>query len=366
LIPAIKQPPQSTPQILRGDCVTELAKLPAASVDLVFADPPYNLQLQGDLKRPDDSRVDAVDDDWDKFSNFAAYDDFTRSWLASCRRVMKPNATLWVIGSYHNIFRVGTMLQDLGFWILNDVIWRKTNPMPNFRGRRFTNAHETLIWASRESAARQYTFNYEALKAGNEDIQVRSDWTIALCTGEERLKDRDNKKLHPTQKPEALLARVILSSSRPDDLVLDPFCGTGTTGAVAKRLGRRFIGIERDEAYRRAAERRIAAVAPLPAASLASFQTARDAPRVPFSALIERGMIAPGADLFDAKRRHKALVRADGAIALGDAVGSIHRIGALAQGLTACNGWTFWHVERKGALTLIDSLRAEIRAEAAG
>ena len=364
-IPAIAQS-QSLSQILRGDCVAELAKLPAASVDLVFADPPYNLQLQGDLKRPDDSRVDAVDDDWDKFSDFAAYDDFTRAWLASCRRVMKPNATLWVIGSYHNVFRVGTMLQDLGFWILNDVIWRKTNPMPNFRGRRFTNAHETLIWASRDAAARQYTFNYEALKAGNEDIQVRSDWTIALCTGEERLKGHDNKKLHPTQKPEALLARVILSSSRPDDLVLDPFCGTGTTGAVAKRLGRRFVGIEREEIYRDAAERRIASVEPLPAASLAAFQTARDAPRVPFSALIERGMIAPGADLFDAKRRHKALVRADGAIALGGAVGSIHRIGALAQGLEACNGWTFWHVERKGALTLIDALRAQIRAEAAG
>ena len=364
-IPAIAQS-QSLSQILRGDCVAELAKLPAASVDLVFADPPYNLQLQGDLKRPDDSRVDAVDDDWDKFSDFAAYDDFTRAWLASCRRVMKPNATLWVIGSYHNIFRVGVTLQDLGFWILNDVIWRKTNPMPNFRGRRFTNAHETLIWASRDAAARQYTFNYEALKAGNEDIQVRSDWTIALCTGEERLKGHDNKKLHPTQKPEALLARVILSSSRPDDLVLDPFCGTGTTGAVAKRLGRRFVGIEREEIYRDAAERRIASVEPLPAASLAAFQTARDAPRVPFSALIERGMIAPGADLFDARRRHKALVRADGAIALGGAVGSIHRIGALAQGLEACNGWTFWHVERKGALTLIDALRAQIRAEGAG
>src|SRR5215472_8418402 len=353
-------------RVLVGDAVAELAKLPAACVDLVFADPPYNLQLKGDLKRPDDSRVDAVDDAWDKFASFAAYDDFTRAWLLACRRVMKPNATLWVIGSYHNIFRVGAILQDLGFWILNDVIWRKTNPMPNFRGRRFTNAHETLIWASRDAAARQYTFNYEALKAGNEDIQVRSDWTLALCTGEERLKGRDNRKLHPTQKPEALLARVILSSSRPDDLVLDPFCGTGTTGAVAKRLGRRFIGIERDETYAQAAERRIAAVEPLPAPSLAPFQTAREAPRVPFSALIERGMIAPGADLFDAKRRHKALVRADGAIALGDAVGSIHRIGALAQGLEACNGWTFWHVERAGALTLIDALRAQIRAEAAG
>src|SRR5438067_3283120 len=238
-----------TARIVIGDCVAGMAKLAAASVDLVFADPPYNLQLQGDLKRPDDSRVDAVDADWDKFSSFAAYDDFTRAWLIACRRVMKPNATLWVIGSYHNIFRVGAILQDLGFWILNDVIWRKTNPMPNFRGRRFTNAHETMIWAARDAGARGYTFNYEALKAGNEDIQVRSDWTIALCTGEERLKTASGRKLHPTQKPQALLARVILSSSRPDDLILDPFCGTGTTGAAAKRLGRRFVGFEREASY---------------------------------------------------------------------------------------------------------------------
>jgi modification methylase len=356
-------PDRETTRIIGGDCVAAMARLPAASVDLVFADPPYNLQLNGDLKRPDDSRVDAVDEDWDRFTNFAAYDDFTRAWLMACRRVMKTNATLWAIGSYHNVFRVGAILQDLGFWILNDVIWRKSNPMPNFRGRRFTNAHETLIWASRDQAARRYTFNYEALKAGNEDIQVRSDWTVALCTGEERLKGRDGKKLHPTQKPEALLARVILASSRPGDLVLDPFCGTGTTGAVAKRLARRFIGIEREAAYRAAAEARIAEIAPLPEASLAAFQTAREAQRIPFAALIERGMIRPGAGLFDAKRRHRALVRADGAIALGDAVGSIHRIGALAQGLEACNGWTFWYVERKGALTLIDALRAQVRAE---
>src|ERR1700685_3584622 len=240
-------------RILVGDCVAEMAKLPAASVDLVFADPPYNLQLQGDLKRPDDSRVDAVDDDWDKFSSFSAYDDFTRAWLTACRRLMKPSATLWVIGSYHNIFRVGTVLQDLGFWILNDIVWRKTNPMPNFRGRRFTNAHETLIWATREAGGKGYTFNYEALKAGNEDVQVRSDWVIPLCTGEERLKGQDGKKLHPTQKPEALLARVILSASRPDDLLLDPFCGTGTTGAVARSLRRRFIGIERHAEYAAAA-----------------------------------------------------------------------------------------------------------------
>jgi modification methylase len=339
-----------------------MAGLPAASVDLVFADPPYNLQLQGDLKRPDDSRVDAVDDDWDKFSSFAAYDDFTRAWLLAVKRVMKPAATLWVIGSYHNIFRVGTILQDLGFWVLNDVVWRKTNPMPNFRGRRFTNAHETMIWAARDQGARGYTFNYEALKAGNEDIQARSDWVIPLCTGEERLKGRDGKKLHPTQKPEALLARVILSSSRPGDLVLDPFSGTGTTGATAKRLGRRFIGIERDAAYAVAAEARISTTEPLPEATLAPFMTAREAPRVPFAALLERGLVSPGAKLTDAKRRHKALVRADGAIAFGATVGSIHRIGALAQGLDACNGWAFWHVDTPKGLVPIESLRAEVRA----
>jgi modification methylase len=361
--PRFSLPATDSGGILVGDCVAEMAKLPAESVDLVFADPPYNLQLQGDLKRPDDSRVDAVDDDWDKFASFAAYDDFTRAWLIACRRVMKPAATLWVIGSYHNIFRVGALLQDLGFWILNDIVWRKSNPMPNFRGRRFTNAHETLIWAAREPGGKGYTFNYEALKAGNDDVQMRSDWTFALCTGEERLKTANGKKLHPTQKPEVLLARVILSSSRPGDLVLDPFSGTGTTGAVAKRLGRRFVGIERERAYAAAAQKRIAAVEPLPELTLAQFMTAREAPRVPFATLIERGLVAPGAQLSDAKRKVRALVRADGAISLGDSVGSIHRIGALAQGLEACNGWAFWHLETAKGLVSIDALRAEIRAE---
>ena len=353
----------ASPAIVVGDCIAEMAKMPAASVDLVFADPPYNLQLQGDLKRPDDTRVDAVDDDWDKFSSFAAYDDFTRAWIKACCRLMKPSATLWVIGSYHNIFRVGTILQNLGFWILNDIVWRKSNPMPNFRGRRFTNAHETLIWAARDAAKRNYTFNYEALKAGNDDIQMRSDWLLPLCTGEERLKGGDGRKLHPTQKPEALLARIILAASRPDDLVLDPFSGTGTTGAVARRLRRQFIGVEREAEYAAAAEERIAAVEPMAEPALASFMTAREAPRVPFSTLVERGLVTPGITLVDAKKRHQALVRADGALALGEAVGSIHRIGALAQGLEACNGWTFWHVETPQGLTVIDALRARVRAE---
>ena len=271
--------------ILKGDCVAALDRLPEKSIDVIFADPPYNLQLDGDLHRPDQSKVDAVDDDWDQFESFEAYDAFTRAWLLAARRVLKPNGTIWVIGSYHNIFRVGAKMQDLGFWILNDVIWRKTNPMPNFRGRRFTNAHETLIWASREPGGKGYTFNYEVLKAGNEDVQVRSDWTLPLCTGDERLKGGDGKKLHPTQKPEALLARVILSSSRVDDLVLDPFSGTGTTGAVAKHLGRRFVGFERETKYAKEAQKRIDETQPLDAPSIAPFVTAREAPRVPFSAL---------------------------------------------------------------------------------
>jgi modification methylase len=367
--------PRSTPspdgsprldRIIVGDSIAELERLPAASVDLVFADPPYNLQLQNELKRPDDSRVDGVDDDWDRFASFSAYDEFTRAWLSACRRVMKPTASLWVIGSYHNIFRVGATLQDLGFWILNDVVWRKTNPMPNFRGRRFTNAHETLIWAARDANSR-YHFNYEALKAGNDDVQMRSDWTIPLCTGEERLKDGSGRKLHPTQKPEALLARAILAASKPGDVVLDPFFGTGTTGAAAKRLGRRYLGIERDPVYAARAEARIAAIEPLPSPSIAPFVTARDAPRVPFQALIERGLVKAGARLTDARGRVQALVRADGTLALengkGASVGSIHRIGALAQGLEACNGWTYWHIEDAGSRQPIDRLRAQVRAE---
>lgn len=355
-------------QVILGDSVRAMAALPAGSVDLVFADPPYNLQLGGELKRPDESRVDAVDDAWDQFESFEAYDAFTRAWLLAARRALKPDGTLFVIGSYHNIFRVGAMLQDLGFWILNDIIWRKANPMPNFRGRRFTNAHETLIWAARDPQAR-YTFNYEALKGGNDDVQVRSDWLFPLCTGQERLKDGAGRKLHPTQKPEALIARVLLSATRPGDVVLDPFFGSGTTGAVAKRLRRSFIGIEREEAYAQAARARIAAVEPLPEAALIAPPSAREAPRVAFAALVERGLVTPGAELTDAKGRFRAVVRADGTIALAEPapgaqnVGSIHRVGALAQGAEACNGWTFWHVEEAGRRHPIDVLRARLRAE---
>ncbi|KAA5602925.1 site-specific DNA-methyltransferase [Blastochloris sulfoviridis] len=348
-----------------GDCIPILAAMPQASVDLVFADPPYNLQLEGALKRPDESVVDAVDDDWDKFASFEAYDAFTRAWLLAAKRVMKPTATLWVIGSYHNIFRVGAALQDLGFWILNDVVWRKTNPMPNFRGTRFQNAHETLIWAARDKDARGYTFNYEALKAGNEDTQVRSDWTIPLCTGPERLKDESGRKLHPTQKPEALLARVMLAASRPGDVVLDPFFGSGTTGAVARKLGRRFVGIERDANYAAAAEARIAAVDPLPEATLAPFATKRDAPRVAFATIVERGLLQPGAMLTDGRSRYAARVRADGTLEHNAVVGSIHRIGALVQGAEACNGWTFWHFSDGSRLRPIDELRAVVRDELA-
>ena len=349
--------------ILKGDCVSELAKLPAASVDLVFADPPYNLQLTSRLTRPDQSEVDAVDDDWDKFSDFAAYDAFTRAWLAACRRVLKPAGTLWVIGSYHNIYRVGAILQDLGYWLLNDIVWRKTNPMPNFRGRRFTNAHETLIWASR-GRAKGYRFNYDALKAANDGLQMRSDWLLPLCTGGERLKG-NGRKLHPTQKPEALLHRILLASSRPGDVVLDPFFGTGTTGAAARRLGRHYVGIEREAGYIAAAHARIAAVEPAPATALAVSEGKRAEPRVPFGALIESGLIAPGAVLTDARARHRAEVRADGTLRAGDHVGSIHKVGALVQGLDACNGWTFWHTGADGALSPIDALRQIARREMA-
>ncbi len=349
--------------IIQGDCIEQMNRLPEKSVDLIFADPPYNLQLGGDLLRPDNSRVDAVDDDWDQFASFGAYDLFTRQWLTACRRVLKDDGSIWVIGSYHNIFRVGGALQDLGYWILNDVVWRKTNPMPNFKGTRFTNAHETLIWAGKSRGQKRYTFNYDAMKMANDELQMRSDWTLPLCTGAERIKGADGNKAHPTQKPEALLHRVILASSKPGDLILDPFFGVGTTGAAAKRLGRRFIGLEREDAYVAAAKERISKVVPIALADLDVMGSKRSEPRVPFGQIVEAGLLRPGDSLYCAKGQHMARVRADGSLAVGDLTGSIHKVGAMVQSQPACNGWTYWHFKTDKGLAPIDVLRAKVRAE---
>ncbi len=347
-------------QVLVGDCLALMPMLPPASVHCVFADPPYNLQLRGELRRPDDSLVDGVDEEWDRFTDFPAYDAFTRAWLLQCRRLLCKDGTIWVIGSYHNIFRIGAILQDLGFWILNDVVWRKSNPMPNFRGRRFTNAHETMIWAARGRDSR-HRFNYAAMKALNDDIQMRSDWLLPLCTGPERLRNVHGLKLHPTQKPEALLHRVLLASTGPGDVVLDPFLGTGTAAVVAKRLHRNFIGVERHPAYAEAAIGRIRHTRPAPPDGLSTTPSKRDAPRVAFGSLVERGLVVPGSVLHDRNRRVRATVCADGTLVAGNERGSIHQIGALLQNAPSCNGWTFWHVEREGRLVALDALRAEWR-----
>lgn len=349
--------------ILDGDCIEMMNSLPEASVDLIFADPPYNLQLKGDLHRPDNSRVDAVDDAWDQFSSFKAYDDFTRAWLKAARRLLKPNGAIWVIGSYHNVFRVGSALQDQGFWILNDVVWRKSNPMPNFRGKRFTNAHETMIWAGRDESSK-YTFNYEALKALNDGIQMRSDWVLPICTGHERLKDDQGDKAHPTQKPESLLHRVLVGSTNPGDVILDPFFGTGTTGAVAKMLGRDFIGIERESAYRKVAEKRISKVRKFDREALQVSTSKRAEPRVPFGQLVERGMLRPGEELYS-PRGQIAKVRADGTLIGNDIKGSIHQVGAHLEGAPSCNGWTYWTFKQDGKKVPIDVLRQQIRSEMA-
>lgn len=349
-------------RIIKGDCVAVMDGLPAGSVDMVFADPPYNLQLGGELLRPNNSRVDGVDAAWDQLGDFAAYDAFTRRWLKAARRILKDDGTLWVIGTYHNIFRIGAALQDMGFWVLNDVVWRKTNPMPNFRGTRFTNAHETLIWCAKSKASR-YTFNYEAMKALNDGLQMRSDWLLPLCTGGERLK-ADGRKLHPTQKPEALLYRVLLSATDPGDVVLDPFFGTGTTGAVAKKLRRHFIGIEAENEYIAAAEERLAAVEPVEDLSLLQTPRKRSEPRIPFGMVVERGLLSPGDILYGGERRRwTARVRADGTIISADHKGSIHQVGAAVQGAPACNGWTFWHFQNGDGFDEIDLLRQKIRAE---
>ncbi|WP_404365965.1 site-specific DNA-methyltransferase [Sphingomonas sp. MMS24-J45] len=343
-------------QILRGDCIAAMRALPAKSVDLIFADPPYNLQLGGDLSRPDGSHVDAVTDEWDKFDSLSAYDKFTREWLFEARRILKDNGAIWVIGSYHNIFKVGSAIQDLGYWILNDIVWRKSNPMPNFKGTRFTNAHETLIWASMGEKAK-YTFNYRSMKTLNDELQMRSDWEFPVCGGQERLK-KGGVKVHPTQKPEALIYRILLACTKPGDVVLDPFFGTGTTGAVAKRLGRRWIGIEREADYIAAAEERIEAALPLDESALKTMQSPKAAPKVAFGVLVENGYLTAGHVLCDAKRKHRALVRADGSLeSVCGQSGSIHKLGSLLQGAPACNGWTFWHHETPEGLKPIDTLR---------
>lgn len=353
--------------IYHGDCRKILDTLPPKSVDLVFADPPYNLQLQRALWRPNMTRVDAVDDAWDQFDDLPAYDQFTHEWLSACRRVLKDTGTIWVIGSYHNIYRVGAILQDLGYWFLNDVVWIKTNPLPQFRGVRFTNAHETLLWCKKARDQKRYTFNYHAMKQFNDEKQMRSDWELPLCTGAERLKV-NGVKAHTTQKPEALLYRVILASSRPGDVVLDPFFGTGTTGAVARKLNRRYIGIERETHYIDVARQRIAAVQPLQCDDevYGLYETKRSAPRVPFSALLEGGLLLPGETLyFDQRRDSPATVLADGTLRAADGTkGSIHRIGSHVGGVEACNGWTHWYYQdAQGTLIVIDALREQIRRE---
>ena len=351
--------------VINADCIETMNKMPKDSVDVIFADPPYNMQLGDTLLRPDNSVVNGVTEEWDSFESLTAYDEYTKKWLTAARRILKDDGCIWVIGSYHNIFRVGYILQNLGFWILNDVVWNKTNPMPNFKGTRFTNAHETMIWAVKNPKAK-YTFNYEAMKALNDETQMRSIWEIPICTGKERLKNEQGEKLHPTQKPEALLYRVLLASSKPGDVVLDPFFGTGTTGAVAKKMGRHYIGIERDEAYVNGALKRLAEVVPMPDCAM-EYTVKKKMPRIPFGAVLERGMLQPGDVLLDASGKKSAIIRSDGSIKSEAAEGSIHQVGAAAQNAAACNGWEYWHYrDKQKGLVCIDELRRQIRTEIYG
>lgn len=344
-------------KIIQGDCVEILKQIPDNSVDLVFADPPYNLQLSGELYRPNQTKVDGVNDIWDKFSSFAEYDDFTKSWLKECKRVLKKDGTIWVIGSYHNIFRVGKIIQDIGFWVLNDVLWIKTNPMPNFKGTRFNNAHETLIWAS-ENEKSKYTFNYKSMKVFNDDKQLRSDWFIPLCSGNERIKDENGNKAHSTQKPFELLYRIITSTSKAGDIVLDPFFGSGTTGAVAKRLRRSFIGIEKEEKYIKIATKRIDEVVPLKE-NLINMIIENKKPKIPFGNLIEKGLIKVGENLYSKDKQYKVIVLANASIQLNNKVGSIHSLSASILNKASNNGWNYWYVKRENKLLLIDKIRSE-------
>tara|TARA_B100001027_G_scaffold214537_1_gene186923 strand:+ start:350 stop:1420 length:1071 start_codon:yes stop_codon:yes gene_type:complete len=342
-------------KLVNGDSLRELKKIPDETFDLIFADPPYNLQLKGELTRPDRSKVIAVRDKWDQFKNFKRYDDFTFAWLNECKRVLKKNGAIWVIGSYHNIFRVGTIIQNLGFWILNDVIWNKKNPMPNFRGTRFTNAHETLIWASKSEKSK-YTFNYQSLKCLNDDLQMRSNWNLPICNGAERLK-RNGKKVHSTQKPESLLHRILLATTKKKDLVLDPFLGSGTTAAVAKKLGRNYFGIEKDKVYLKAAIQRVNNTELIEDDYLDTLKNNRSKPRIPFGSLVELGIISPGTIIFDNRQKISAKIMVDGSIKHDKTEGSIHKVAATILGTESCNGWNYWHCNIDGSVHPINHLR---------
>lgn len=345
--------------IVQGDCIERLQQLPANSVDLVFADPPYNLQLNAELYRPNQTRVDAVDDQWDKFDSLDAYDKFCRAWLAECHRVLKPTGSIWVIGTYHNIFRVGAIMQDLRFWLLNDIVWIKANPMPNFKGTRFNNAHETLIWATKSKAS-NYTFHYHSMKVMNDDLQMRSDWHLPICAGPERIRV-NGEKAHSTQKPEALLYRVLLSTSNVGDVVLDPFSGSGTTAAVARRLGRKFLGFEREEFYINVANERLAKVQPMDNALL-EYKVEKRKPKVPFGNLLEKGYVKAGEHLYSKDGKHAAVVLADASLDYNGTAGSIHKVSAGILQREANNGWAFWYVKRNGCLVSIDQLRHDYEA----
>jgi len=342
-------------KIVNEDSLEILKKIPDKTFNLIFADPPYNLQIGEKLKRPDDSKVNGVDDKWDQFKNFKHYDDFCKAWLTECKRILKDNGSIWVIGSYHNIFRLGYLLQNLDYWILNDIIWRKNNPMPNFKGTRFTNAHETLIWASKSKKSK-YTFNYQSLKCLNDDLQMRSDWTFPICSGKERLK-KNGKKVHSTQKPEAILHRIILATTNKDDTILDPFLGTGTTAVVAKKLGRKYFGIEKDKKYFKAASERINKTKVIEESYLDTLENNKSRPRVPFGSLVELGIIRPGTSIFDQKKKVNAKIMVDGSIKHSSGEGSIHKVAAKILGTESCNGWTYWHYNINGSIEPIDNLR---------
>ena len=345
--------------IINGDSLKELKRIPDETFDLVFADPPYNLQLKNKLTRPDRSKVNAVNDKWDQFESFKKYDDFTYAWLSECKRILKKNGAIWVIGSYHNIFRVGTAIQNLGFWILNDVIWNKKNPMPNFRGTRFTNAHETLIWASKNEGSK-YTFNYQSLKCLNDDLQMRSTWNLPICNGRERLKN-NGKKVHSTQKPETLIHRIILASSNKNDFILDPFLGSGTTAVVSKKLGRNYFGIEKEKYYFDATMKRLENTNIIKDEYLDTLQNNRTKPRIPFGSLVEMGLIKPGTEIYDQKKKVNAKIMVDGSIKYQQSEGSIHKVAAKIIGAESCNGWTFWHYKSGNSLKPIDDLRQRLR-----